>query len=116
MILVKASGAKMIGADFRFTDAVGIDLEKADIRYSDLRNSDLTKANLNKTKLWGCKIRNTKLPSSVGHLKILLKLSQVFQIVGKRADKMRDAREKKRIRQVAELVREREADRKRRAR
>jgi len=116
MILVKASGAKMIGADFRFTDAVGIDLENADIRYSDLRNSDLTKANLNKTKLWGCKIRNTRLPSSVGHLKLLLKLSQVFQIVGKRADKMRDAREKKRIRQVAELVREREADRKRRAR
>ena len=43
-------------------------------------------------------------------------LSQVFQVVGKRADKMREAREKKRIRQVAELVREREADRKRRAR
>ena len=46
----------------------------------------------------------------------MLKVSQLFQVVGRRADKMRDAREKKRIRQVAELVREREAERKRRAR
>ena len=43
-------------------------------------------------------------------------LSQVFQIVSKRADKLREGREKKRIRQVAELVREREAERKRRVR
>jgi hypothetical protein len=116
MILVKARGSKMIGADFRFTDAVGIDFENADIRHSDLRNADLTKGNLNKAKLWGCKVRNTKLPSAVGHLKLLLRFSQIFQVFSKRADKMRDMRERKRIRQVAELVREREAERKRRAR
>ena len=83
----------MLGADFRFSDAVGIDLDRADIRYSDLRNADLTKANIATTKIWGSKIRNTSLPSSVGHLKLLLKVSQ-----------------------VAELVREREAARKRRPR
>ena len=98
------------------SDAVGIDFEHADIRHSDLRNADLTKSNLNKAKLWGCKVRNTKLPSAVGHLKLLLMFSQVFQIFSKRADKARDMRERKRIRQVAELVREREAERKRRAR
>ena len=106
----------MLGADFRFADAVGIDLQNADIRYADLRNADLTKANISGTKLWGCKVRNTKLPSSVGHLKLLLMVSQIFQGVGKRAAKMKQTREQKRIRQVAELVREREAERKRRPR
>jgi putative protein kinase ArgK-like GTPase of G3E family len=106
----------MLGADFRFTDAVGIDLGGADIRYSDLRNADLTKANIASAKLWGCKVRNTKLPSSVGHLKLLLKVSQIFQGFGKRAERMKQTREQKRIRQVAELVREREAERKRRRR
>jgi hypothetical protein len=43
-------------------------------------------------------------------------VSQVFQVIGKRAERMKKEREKKRIRQVAELVREREAERKRRAR
>ena len=116
LILVNARNSKMLGADFRFADAVGIDLDRADIRWSDLRNADFTKANIATTKLWGCKVRNTILPSSVGHLKLLLKLSQVFQIVGKRAEKMKKGREQKRIRQVAELVRQREAERKRRAR
>jgi hypothetical protein len=116
MILANARRAKLIGADFRFTDAVGIDLERADLRYSDLRNADLTKANITSAKLWGCRIRNTKLPTSVGHLKLLLALSQVFQGFGRKAAKAREARERKRVQQVAELVREREAARKRRAR
>jgi hypothetical protein len=52
----------------------------------------------------------------VGHFKIILKISQLFQGVGKKANKLKQSREQKRIRQVAELVREREAARKRRAR
>jgi len=43
-------------------------------------------------------------------------VSQIFQGFGKRANKMKQTREQKRIRQVAELVREREAERKRRPR
>jgi len=47
---------------------------------------------------------------------VVLKISQGFQMISRRADKMKEARERKRIRQVAELVREREKARKRRAR
>jgi hypothetical protein len=49
-------------------------------------------------------------------MKVVLKLSQVFQVIGRRREKLRDARERKRVQQVAELVRKRESDRKRRAR
>ncbi len=52
----------------------------------------------------------------MGHLKLMLKVSQIFQGFGKKAAKAKESREQKRIRQVAELVREREAARKRRAR
>jgi hypothetical protein len=40
----------------------------------------------------------------------------VLRVVGSKAAKAREARERKRVREVAELVREREAARKRRAR
>ncbi len=116
LILVTAPGAKLNGADLRFADAVGIDFDKADLRWSDLRNADFTKANIATARLWGCKVKNTKLPPNMGHWTVLLKISQVFQSASKRADKMKEARERKRIRQVAELVREREKARKRRAR
>ncbi len=61
-------------------------------------------------------MRNTRMPANMGHMKVVLKLSQVFQIIGRRREKLREARERKRVRQVAELVRRREKDRKRRTR
>lgn len=52
----------------------------------------------------------------MGHWTLFLKLSQLFQSASRRADKMKQARERKRIREVAELVRDREKARKRRSR
>ena len=116
MILVKAQGSTMTGADFRFTDAIGIDLEKADIRWSDLRNADLTKANVATTRMWGSRVRNTKLPANMGHMTLVLKVGQIFQGFGSKRQKAKEARERKRVQKVAELVRDREAARKRRTR
>jgi hypothetical protein len=45
---------------------------------------------------------------------VLLRFSQLFQGIGSRRRKAIEARERKRVQQVAELVREREATRKRR--
>jgi len=116
MILVTARRAKLVGADFRFTDGVGIDLEGADIRWADLRNADFTKANLQKTRIWGARIRKTKLPPAQAQWLLLLRISQLFRRFRSKSEKLREARERKRVREVADLVRKREATRKRRHR
>jgi hypothetical protein len=59
-------------------------------------------------------VRNTKLPANMGHMVAILRFSQIFQGVGSKRQKAREARERKRVQQVAELVRDREASRKRR--
>jgi hypothetical protein len=64
--------------------------------------------------MWGARVRNTKLPANMGHMLVLLRFSQLFQGLGARRRKAIEARERKRVQQVAELVRDREATRKRR--
>jgi hypothetical protein len=63
--------------------------------------------------MWGARVRNTKLPANMGHMLVILRFSQIFQGVGSKRQKAREARERKRVQQVAELVRDREAARKR---
>ena len=65
-------------------------------------------------RLWGCQIRRTKLPSNISHWQIILRVFQVFRSIGGKTSKVKEARERKRQREVAELIREREAARKRR--
>ena len=81
-----------------------------------MRNADLTKGNLSGTRLWGTRVRNTKLPKSMAHWRVILRFSEVFAGWQKTGEKMRSMREQKRIREVAELVRTRDTARKRRQR
>jgi len=66
--------------------------------------------------LWGCRVRGTKLPSNMAHWLVILRVTQVFHNWQRKVDKMKSAREQKRIREVAELVRKRESSGRRRPR
>jgi hypothetical protein len=63
------------------------------------------------TRIWGARIGNTVLPPNMSHWKLILGVSRVVGFVTRRTSKFKEAREQRRVRQVAELVREREAKR-----
>ena len=70
---------------------------------------------MNGALLWGGIARGAKLPPAMLHWRLILAVTQVFTAARRKSEKLQDAREQKRIREVAELVRKREAGRKRRS-